>query len=244
MDTVNLILKHNPKPLGDQIDAVFLANMVSKIDDVRVNVISSSPNIKFINNTFGFANVVINKLDANASTTYEWHNKNIGFYLKYSKQMKSIPLQTYVEQRDIELPDHFITAQWDAGQQYRDVGKWDSTRIPRIEQYYKDRGYDIVRIGGQSDIRDLKDIVYTISKANLHIGADSGMMHIAKFLLPIENIHVYINIRNRYNDERFPDNWNVAFMAREIFRRGAQMNYCEDPIKGQIEYFKDVEIYS
>ena len=244
MDTVNLVLKHNPKPLGDQIDAVFLANMISKVDDVRVNVVSSSPDIRYINKVFGFANVVINKLDANAIRTHEWHNKNISFYLKYSKQIESIPLQSHVEQREIELPDRFVTAQWDAGQQYRDVGKWDSDRIPRIEQYYKDQGYEIVRIGGQSNIRDLKDIVYTISKADIHIGADSGMMHVAKFLLPIENIHVYINIRNRYNDDRFPDNWNVAFMAREIFRRGAQMNYCEKPHQGQIQYFKDVELYN
>lgn len=244
MDTVNLILKHNPHPLGDRMDAVLLANMISKIDDVRVNIISSSPDIKYINKVFGFANVVINKLDAKAVKTHAWHAREWGFYIKYSKQLDTIPLQTNIETRNIDLPQKFVTTQWDAAQEFRNVGKWDPDRIPRIEQYYKDKGYEILGIGGQSNIRDLKDIVYTLSCADLHVGADSGMMHVAKFLLPIENIHVYINIRNRYDDERFPDNWNVSFMAREIFRRGAKMNFCEDPVRGQVEYFKDVEIFN
>ena len=68
------------------------------------------------------------------------------------------------------------------------------------------------------------------------------MMHIAKFLLPIKNIHVYINIRERKDDPRFPDEWNVAWMAREIFRRGAKMNLCENPSQEQIDYFKKVEV--
>jgi len=255
IETVNLILKHNPYPLGDQIDAVFLANMISRIDGVRVNLISSSPKIEYLNNTFGFANVIVNKLNTKAVKTHEWHAREWGFYINYSKQLDTIPLQTNIEMRNIDLPQKFVTTQWDAGldsagipwnagQEHRNVGKWDSERIPRIEQYYKDKGYEIVGIGGQSNIRDLKDIVYTLSCADLHVGADSGMMHVAKFLLPIENIHVYINIRNSYNDIRFPDNWSVSFMAREIFRRGAQMNYCEKPHQGKIQYFKDVEIYN
>lgn len=244
MDTVNLVLQHNPKPLGDRIDAMFLANMISEIDKLKVNVVSSSNDLKYINQVIGFADVTVNRLDLKPVKTHTWHYKHFNFYLKYSKQITTIPLQTDVEQRDINLPNKFVTAQWDAGQQFRNVAKWDPDRITKIEQHYKEQGYDIVRVGGESNIRDLKDIVYAISKADIHIGADSGMMHLAKFLLPIENIHVYINIRNRYDDERFPDNWNVSFMAREIFRRGAKMNFCEDPVRGEVEYFKDVEIFN
>ena len=42
-----------------------------------------------------------------------------------------------------------------------------------------------------------------MSKAEYHIGADSGMAHIAKFILGADNLHLYINIRERLNDERF-----------------------------------------
>ena len=243
MDTINLVLDHNPKPLGDRIDAIFLAHMISKCDKVYVNVVSNSANMKLLNSFIKIGKVFFNKTTDQSVKTIHYHNNNHPFYLKYSKQLKTIPLHNNVEQRDIQLPDSFVTAQWDAGQIYRNVNKWDPNRTTKIESYYKDLGYDIIRIGGESEIKDLKDIIYVISKARYHIGADSGMMHIAKFLLPIENIHVYINIRNRYEDSRFPDNWNVPFMAREIFRRGAKMNYCENPPQDQINYFNKVEVF-
>lgn len=243
-NVVNLKLKHNPHPLGDRCDAILLAHMISKIDDVTVNLISSARNMEYLSKTLGFADVVVNSSQHDASKTYEWHNRNSTFYLKYSKQLKTIPLKAQVESRGIKLPDRFVTTQWDAQQRYRDVRDSDPNRVPRIEQYYKDQGYKIVNIGGQSDIIDLRDIIYTISKAHMHVGADSGMSHVAKFLLPIENIHTYINIDIRQNDERFPDNWSVNYMARDMFRRGARMNFCENPDQSQINYFKDVELYN
>ena len=113
-----------------------------------------------------------------------------------------------------------------------------------VEKFYKDLGHEIIRVGGEGDYKNLKDIIYIMSKADYHVGADSGMMHIAKFLLPMDQIHVYINIRRREGDIRFPDGWNVAFMAREIFRRGAKMNFCEVPLDEQTEYFKDVSLWA
>ena len=141
----------------------------------------------------------------------------------------------------------FITTQWDAGQLYRLVDRWDPDRINNIESHYKKLGFDIIKIGGQGQYKNLKDIMYIISKAKYHVGADSGMNHIAKFIIPIENIHIYINIRRRENDTRFKDGWNVAWMARELFRRGAKMNHSEyiksHDIKGNAlalnDYFLD-----
>ena len=123
------------------------------------------------------------------------------------------------------------------------MDRWDSERINNIESWYKHKGYKVIRIGGEGDYSKLEDIIPIISKAEYHIGADSGMAHVAKMLLPIQNIHLYVNIRNRYNDKRFPDNWNVPFMARELFRRGAKMNFCETPTDEQVEYFKNVSFW-
>ena len=82
-----------------------------------------------------------------------------------------------------------------------------------------------------------------MSKAEYHIGADSGMMHIAKFILGPDKMHLYINIRERLNDSRFPDSWNVPWMAREILRRGAWLNFCENTNPKDKEYFSKVDIW-
>lgn len=241
----NLVLDHNPSPLGDRIDAIFLAHMISKQDNVHVNVVSRCASMELLNSIITIGSVSFSYQLWNTDVkTIHYHHNNKKLYLKYSQQLKTIPLQKNIKQRNIDLPKLFVTAQWDAGQIYRNVNKWDPNRTTKIETWYKDQGYEVVHIGGKSNIKDLKDIIYVISKAHYHIGADSGMIHLAKFLLPIDNIHVYINIRNRYNDVRFPDNWNVPFMAREIYRRGARMNFCENPSQDQINYFNKVEVFN
>ena len=240
---INYVVSPSPTPLGDNIDSIFLGHMISKIENKKVNIISKSRDLNILSNLIGFGDVVINSEKFIPNQTIRYNIKDIKLYLKYSMKFKNIPLNKNIKSLDVNLPKKYVTAQWDAGQLYRKVDRWDPDRIKNIETYYKDQGYKIIHIGGQGRFKDLEKIIYVISKAKYHIGADSGMMHLAKFLLPIENIHVYINIRNRYNDVRFPDSWNVAFMAREIFRRGAKMNFCENPDSEKINYFKKVDLW-
>ena len=54
--------------------------------------------------------------------------------------------------------------------------------------------------------------------------------------MPTENLHYYCNITKR-DDFRFPDGWDIAWMGRELLRRGAKLNYCENPSQDQIDYF-------
>lgn len=232
-----------PVPLGDCIDAVLFAHMVSHVKNEIVNLECNVDNrVKYFNSIIDLGNV---KLNSKESCT-ESYNYSSGFagirtYMPFSNKVKDIRTKRSIPEFDIDLPDKFVTVQWDAGQAYRLVDRWDKDRVKNIEQYYRDLGYDIVDIGNRK--YSPEQCAYIISKAEYHIGADSGMMHIAKLVLPIENLHLYINIRNRENDRRFPDNWNVAFMARELFRRGVKMNYCENPSQEQIDYFKDTSIY-
>ena len=235
----------SPKPLGDTIDTIFLGHMLSKLKNDRVNIVGKLNDTHVINKLIGFGDVVFNQLGTIPSRieVYDFlKSQGKKYYTEISKKFGEIPLNKNIQERDIDLPEKFITTQWDAGQLYRLVDRWDKQRISNIEKYYTDQGFKIIRIGGQGQYKKLEDIIYIISKATYHVGADSGMMHIAKFLLPIENIHVYINIRERKDDPRFPDEWNVAWMAREIFRRGAKMNLCENPSQEQIDYFKKVEV--
>jgi hypothetical protein len=240
---INLHIHPYPRPLGDNIDSIFLGHMMSKIENTKVNIRSGSHDLQLLSKIVNFGNVSLNQPHT-GKVTNEYYNINeIKYYLNYSLKFETIPINPIVD-NNLLLPEKYVTAQWDAGQLYRKVDRWDSNRINKIESFYKDQGFNIIHIGGQGKYKKLDDIVKIISKAKYHIGADSGMMHIAKFLIPIENIHVYINIRNRYDDVRFPDNWNVAFMAREIFRRGARMNYCENPSSDEIEYFKKVDLWA
>ncbi len=237
---INLSSKNIIKPLGDRIDFLLLAHMLSVVKNEKVNVTNDIKDAQFLkDNLFSFGDVQVSSENKGEKIV-----SNSSLYFTISKQINVIPINTNVNlQTNIDLPKKYVTAQWDAAQLYRRVDRWDSKRIDNIENWYKNKGYEVIRIGGEGDYGNLEDIIPIISKAEYHIGADSGMAHVAKMLLPTQNIHLYINIRNRYDDKRFPDNWNVSFMARELFRRGAKMNLCEMPSDQQIEYFKNVSFW-
>lgn len=237
---INLSSKNIPKQLGDRIDFLLLAHMLSVIKNKQVIISNNIKGVQFLkDNLFSFGDVHISSQNKGEKIV-----SDNSFYLTISKQIDIIPINTNINlQTSVDLPSKYVTAQWDAAQLYRRVDRWDSERINNIENWYKDKGYKVIRIGGEGNYSKLEDIIPIIYKAKYHIGADSGMAHVAKMLLPIQNIHLYVNIRNRYNDKRFPDNWNVPFMARELFRRGVKMNFCETPTNEQVEYFKNVSFW-
>jgi hypothetical protein len=98
------------------------------------------------------------------------------------------PLQA--EAQDIDLPERFITMQWDSNAASRRVGQ----RQALIAKYQAD-GFDTVTAGGEaSDPRfrwSLKHIAYAISKAAIHVGVDSAFFHLAQLYLPWQRIHLY-----------------------------------------------------
>lgn len=225
---ITLICEHNPKPLGDTIDCLFLAHMISKIEDTKVNIKINHPDQALLNKFIGFADVVIGKpITKNVLFFNNSTRDGIRLYYSYSKQFKTIPKSTYSPNLNITLTDNLCTAQWDAQQIYRRPDKYDKNKLDEIETFYRSLGYDIVRVGGEGEYKTLDEIIYVMSKAKLHIGADSGCAHIAKFLMPSENIHLYHNITER-KESRFPDGWNVPWMCREQLRRGARLNFSLD----------------
>jgi hypothetical protein len=89
---------------------------------------------------------------------------------------------------DVELPERFVTLQWDAGSQSR--------CLPHDRRTHVMKGYPAaVVVGGESkDERlrwSLKDIAYAMSKAELHVGVDSAFFHLAQLYMPWERIHLY-----------------------------------------------------
>jgi len=236
---INVIATPTPTPLGDTIDMVLFCHMLSKHKNEKVNLKCDKNSIvKYFRDLIDLGEVTINN-DGTSSETYYYRPgfDCIPLYNSISKHISDIKTNKPIPEFKINLPENFITVQWDAAQDYRKVDRWDKDRIKRLEGLYKAQDYDIIDIGRRKYTAE--QCAYIISKAQLHVGADSGMMHIAKLVLPIDRLHMYVNIRNRKDDKRFPDEWNVAFMARELFRRGVKMNPLENPDAEQINYFKD-----
>lgn len=241
---INLQISSNPTALGDRIDCIFLAHTISNIENERVNLLTNMKDLIQLNDLTDFGDIVFNQPEGLNTKWHYNHIKDQKFYLKYSKRLIDIPPCKNIPEKYISLPEKFVTAQWDAGQKYRLVNRWDPDRITKIENWYKEHGWEVIRIGGEGQYKELGDIYYVMSKAEYHIGADSGMAHIAKFILGVDNLHLYINIRERLNDERFPDNWNVPWMAREMLRRGAWLNFCENVNPRDKHYFAKVDLWT
>jgi hypothetical protein len=113
--------------------------------------------------------------------------------LDISKYLKKIPLLA-AEPQNIELPEKFITVQWDSNDAKRTINP-DARK--EVIKKYVEQGYEVVTIGGDSldeNLRwSLKHIAYALSKADLHIGVDSGFMHMAMLYVPYDRIHLYID---------------------------------------------------
>lgn len=123
--------------------------------------------------------------------------------LDISQYLKRIPLLS-AEPRDIELPERFVTVQWDAGGPSRTIPEEQRRRV--LERY----GYTPVVVGGEAtDERlrcSLKHIAYAMSRADLHVGVDSAFMHMAQLYMPCESIHLYANGAMSHHAKRAVDN--------------------------------------
>lgn len=117
----------------------------------------------------------------------------ISQYLKTFPQIKPIV-------SDLELPEKFVTAQFDSNNvPYNIDAPQDSRKISPIKvmsilNRYRDNGYKILFVGGDAEIPQLKILKYcgyAMSKAAFHIGADSGFFHLATMYMPKEKIVVY-----------------------------------------------------
>jgi len=111
--------------------------------------------------------------------------------LDISQYLKRIP-PLNAEHQDIELPERFITVQWDSNERKRTISKEQQRQVIAA---YMAEGYAPVTVGGEATIKGLgwilKKIAYAMSKAELHVGVDSAFMHMAMLYMPHERIHLY-----------------------------------------------------
>lgn len=111
--------------------------------------------------------------------------------LDISQYLKNIP-PLKAEPVDLELPEKFVTCQWDSTDRAR-------TLRPHLREMvmdnYKRQGYEVVTVGGESADKNLnwslKHIAYAMSKADMHVGVDSAFMHMAFLYMPFNKVHLY-----------------------------------------------------
>lgn len=125
--------------------------------------------------------------------TMSMHRDEDAVGIEVSQYLKQLPCLDPIDcSADLKLPNKFVTWQWDS----TDKGRMPNDfKMMQIEQKYRSLGYEIIVVGGESKnelLRNsIKHIGYAMSKAELHVGADSGMMHLAQYYKPYSKIHVY-----------------------------------------------------
>lgn len=153
--------------------------------------------------------------------SYIEHNlkgfKQVDIYRSVSDFPKITP-----KQFDFELPEKFVTFQVDSNQTQ---AKCSPDEILRIKAYYREQGYKLVTVGGKSKNENLQGknecidkIIYAMSKAALHVGTDSGMMNLAKLVMPTSNIHIYTSDKKENKDY-------LSSFVKRCIEKGAKVNY-------------------
>lgn len=222
-----LLLKLQYGGFGDRLDAIGLAKIfydkykepvtIHKIGGVfkDFNAMASLFDMKC--NLQIHAPIMANSTEFNS---YFKHDQKSVEYKELIDEIKDWP-KIIPKDLDLELPDKFIVAQFDAKEDRRRVSPQERNRIIN---YYKDQGYEIMIVGGESkDPRfgngpgSNDNIVYAMSKADKYIGVDSGMMHLAKYTMPTENLHVYLN-------DRVDNPWFSSFLTNAQ-KKGVKVNY-------------------
>jgi hypothetical protein len=231
-------------PLGDRIDTLLYAHFISILRNEEVNIKTNNfSEFKTLKSIMGASRVFIN-INVKGSDTIILNGYEADKIKPVYKQFKDYPKCEKIESFPISLPKKFVTVQWDAKQNYRKI-KPDRKEI--IEQFYKDQGYDLVTVGGEASNKtlreDLKATAFVMSRADYHVGADSGLMNFSKLIIPTENIHVYTNTNKNRNpkDLRFPsptgeyDGMVLSPQCKEIINKGAKFNFSE-----QLELPKEI----
>jgi len=215
---------------GDQLDTIHAGKMMS--------MSNNNESIRFIHTSnakhkikFPLFNVLSKLLNLNCTLVehcYEIkeHYSSSNFKCDYMTQehkelilrndFYQLPVETY-DSFEPYLPEPYVTSQFIT----RNIHSYIKPEyIKAIKEHYISQGYELVGVGADANIADLqgttnniKHIAKVMSNAAFHIGRDSGMMHLAKLCIPVENIHVYV-------PNKFP---NCTRQVQEMGYKGAKI---------------------
>ena len=230
----NLVISLNIKGigLGDRIDWLCTANMIAlRENDMCVSIYKELAFIGWeeISSLFKpiemslkllpiYPSSSLNNLNYINYYTYNIseENKEYQDLLSFHKDFPKIKVKDYSEYFP-DLPEKFVTMQWDANLKRRRCSK---NKVKNITEFYENIGYKTIIVGGQAENdtlrNDLHKIAYIMSKASLHAGVDSGFMHLAKIVMPSNKIHIYTS--------NFMDPY-ISHHLKNVLKAGAVLNY-------------------
>ena len=245
----NLVISLNIKGigLGDRIDWLCTANMIAlRENDMCVSIYKELAFIGWeeISSLFKpiemslkllpiYPSSSLNNLNYINYYTYNIseENKEYQDLLSFHKDFPKIKVKDYSEYFP-DLPEKFVTMQWDAGRPNLDSirsnpefgnRRCTTDEIIRIINFYNNLGYTVVGVGGQAENdtlrNDLHKIAYIMSKAALHVGVDSGFMHLAKIVMPSNKIHIYTSNYMHIS---------TSIHLKNVLKAGAVLNYSRD----------------
>lgn len=243
----HLVIPSNIKGigLGDRIDYLCTANMIAQ--DANDDWVTIYKNSQYgfkgwdeLSSLFKPRHMILELVDGDYDKNLKFLNYpkyNIGYnHRGTSKLVKSDYQDLLTKFKDftkiipkdfssqIKLPEKFVTMQWDAAEFKR---RCTEDEVVRIIEFYKNMGYKTIAIGGQSSTRELRNdlhkIAYVISKADLHVGVDSGFMHLAKIILPSNKLHIYTS---NYAD--IGTGIGTSSHFRNVLKAGAISNYSRE----------------
>jgi len=228
-------LYNTPKNLGDKIDSILYAHALAIHENTTVKLRCDIPEKVLFNDFINANSERVELVDhiETKSINISWEEatsaKNEIISEKNLNKIFNLTRKN-VQETDLELPENYITVQWDAQQNYRVI---KPKRLETIKKFYSN--YNSLAIGGKANnskltgkSSNIKHMLYTLSKANLHIGTDSGIMNLAKFAMPLEKIYIYIRLYERKNDLRFIDSWTASEQIRRLGKWGVYVNPFEN----------------
>ena len=94
---------------------------------------------------------------------------------------------------DVELPEgKFMVQQWDSRDRKRCLAK---DKRAKVEQHFKNLGYELVTIGGEAKDPLLKNslaaIAYAVKQSDGYVGVNSGMMWVSSIVKSFDNLWVW-----------------------------------------------------
>tara|TARA_B100000131_G_scaffold297444_1_gene316203 strand:- start:255 stop:950 length:696 start_codon:yes stop_codon:yes gene_type:complete len=216
-------------PLGDRFDYFLYSHCVSL---EGVNVVMDEIKDFDIFKRVMRSNVTIGKEE-------KVHYYGTKAFKKWYRTLFEFPKANNITTYDVKLPEKFVVSAWDAGQEYRVI---ELERRKRIEKFWKNKGYEIVIVGGEAKEdkfkNDLDFIFYVISKAEAYVGADSGFMHLSKAVLPLNSIFPYVNMKWEHDEikdlhrkswQNYEDGRSLTAQVKILEETGVQLNRGEKP---------------
>lgn len=103
------------------------------------------------------------------------------------------PCFKYETNPGIDLPEKFVTAQFDAGSKKRLL---TPEQLQKITERWRSKGYEVITVGGGAKDERLKQapyVGYAMSKSEAHLGVDSGYMHLSQCYYQPNKIFIYTN---------------------------------------------------